>query len=91
MLSLLRQRNFGLLWFGGLISITGDWVVITVLPYFLYNQTGSTLVAGSLNLAYAIPALLFGSFAGVFADRWNRKQTMMVVSILYDRDSDSWG
>jgi len=82
MLSLLRQRNFGLLWFGGLISITGDWVVITVLPYFLYNQTGSTLVAGSFNLAYAIPALLFGSFAGVFADRWNRKQTMMVVSFL---------
>ncbi|MEZ4864911.1 MAG: MFS transporter [Caldilineaceae bacterium] len=82
MLSLLKQRNFGLLWFGGLISITGDWVVITVLPYFLYNQTGSTFVAGSLNLAYAVPALLLGSFAGVFADRWNRKKIMMVVSFL---------
>ncbi|MCE7988566.1 MAG: MFS transporter [Caldilinea sp. CFX5] len=82
MFSLLKQRNFGLLWFGGLISITGDWVVITVLPYFLYDQTGSTLVAGSLNLAYSIPALLFGSVAGVFADRWHRQRTMMVVSFL---------
>lgn len=82
MLSLLKRRNFGLLWFGGLISITGDWIVITVLPYFLYHQTGSTLVAGSLNLAYSVPALLFGSFAGVFADRWNRKKTMMVICFL---------
>ena len=27
MFRLLRQRNFALLWFGGLISIMGDWVL----------------------------------------------------------------
>ena len=29
MIATLRQRNFALLWFGGLIALVGDWVLIT--------------------------------------------------------------
>ena len=32
MLATLRQRNFALLWFGGLISITGNWMIFLALP-----------------------------------------------------------
>lgn len=28
MLAVLRRRNFALLWFGGLISLTGDWMLL---------------------------------------------------------------
>jgi predicted MFS family arabinose efflux permease len=35
MITLLRQRNFALLWSGGLISLTGDWVLIAALPFYL--------------------------------------------------------
>jgi len=82
MFTLLRRRDFGLLWFGGLISLIGNWTMITVLPFHMYNRTGSTLAAGSLWLMYYVPALLFGSFAGVFADRWDRKRTMLAVNLL---------
>ena len=31
MLSILRQRNFALLWFGQVISVAGDWVLYASL------------------------------------------------------------
>jgi hypothetical protein len=43
MLRILRQRNFGLLWAAGLISLIGDWVLVVGLPIEVYTRTGSTL------------------------------------------------
>jgi MFS family permease len=82
MLATLRQRNFGLLWLGGLISMLGDWALFTVLPFYIYERTGSTLAAGAMLIAYVAPGLLFGSIAGVLVDRWNRKYTMLLANLL---------
>lgn len=81
MFSLLRRRNFALLWFGGLISILGDRVLLIALPYFVYQETGSTLASAIMVAAELLPRLLFGSFAGVFVDRWDRRNVMVVTSI----------
>ena len=43
MIAVLRHRNFALLWFGGLISMAGDWVLRIGLPLYIYQLTGSTL------------------------------------------------
>jgi len=43
MLSLLRTRNFSLLWWGGLISNMGDWMLLVGLSYEVYRRTASTL------------------------------------------------
>lgn len=83
MLTTLRQRNFALLWFAGLISLAGDWLIITALPFYVYERTGSTLASGMLWMAYLLPGLLLGSVAGVFVDRWDRKRTMMIVNALH--------
>lgn len=82
MLATLRQRNFGLLWFAGLISVVGDWVLIATLPFFLYTLTGSALATSGLLIAYTLPGLLFGSIAGVFVDRWDRRRTMLTANLL---------
>ena len=81
MLQTLRQRNFALVWFGGLISMIGDWVLIAALPYHIYALTGSALRASGLLIAYTVPSLIFGSVAGVFVDRWDRKRTMVIANL----------
>ncbi len=82
MLAALRQRNFGLLWFGQLISMTGDWVLFIALPFYIFSLTGSALATGIMFMAMTLPRLLFGSLAGVFVDRWDRRRTMIVADLL---------
>jgi MFS family permease len=82
MLAILRQRNFFLLWLGGLISFVGDWVLYIALPVYVYDLTGSALATGGMFMAQTAPRLLFGSIAGVFVDRWDRKRTMIVANLL---------
>jgi MFS family permease len=82
LLNVLKQRNFFLLWFGQLISIVGDWVLVIALPFYTYNLTGSALASGGIFIASTLPRLLLGSVAGVFVDRWDRKRTMIVADLL---------
>jgi predicted MFS family arabinose efflux permease len=78
----LRQRDFGLLWTAGLVSMTGTWMLVAVLPFLVYQETGSVLASAALFFAWQLPGLLFGSLAGVFVDRWNRRRTMIAVNLL---------
>jgi MFS family permease len=82
MLRLLRQRNFALLWSGGFISMTGDWMLIVGLPFEVYRRTGSTLATGAMVLAFLVPSIALGSVAGVFVDRWDRQRLMVIVDLL---------
>lgn len=82
MLAVLRQRNFGLLWTGQVISMIGDWVLFVVLPFYIYAITGSALATGIMFIVQTLPQLFFSSVAGVFVDRWNRKHTMVIVSLV---------
>jgi len=81
MLTVLRQRKFALLWFAGLISITGDWTLNVALPFYVYQMTGSAFATGLMFMARTLPGVLFGSIAGVFVDRWDRKWTMIIVNL----------
>jgi predicted MFS family arabinose efflux permease len=82
MLRLLRQRNFGLLWFGGLISNMGDWMLLVGLSYEVYRRTNSTLATAGMVIAFLVPSITLGSIAGVFVDRYDRRQLMVGVDIV---------
>jgi MFS family permease len=60
----------------------GDWVLFIALPVYVYDLTGSALATGGMFIAQTAPRLLFGSIAGVFVDRWDRKRTMIVANLL---------
>lgn len=82
MLRILRQPNFARLWFGGLISMTGDWILITGLPFEIYRLTGSTTALGVMAVAFLIPSITLGSIAGVFVDRWDRRRLMVAIDLI---------
>lgn len=82
MFAVLRSRNFSLLWFGQIISMIGDWVLVLALPFYIYNLTGSALATGGMFIAMFLPRLFVGTLAGVFVDRWNRRMTMIISDLL---------
>ena len=44
--------------------------------------TGSSLATAGLVASRVAPQIVFGSFAGVFVDRWDRRRTMVAVTSL---------
>jgi MFS family permease len=78
----LRHRDFALLWSGGVVSAAGDWLLALALPYHVYERSGSTLASAGLFMVNMAPGVLFGSVAGVFADRWDRRRTMLAADLV---------
>jgi len=81
MISILRQRNFGLLWIGQVISVAGDWVLFASLAFYVYALTGSVLASGAMMIVSTMPRVMLGSVAGVFVDRWDRRRTMIAADL----------
>ena len=85
MLAVLRRRDFALLWFGGLISMTGDWLLLAALPFYVYSRTGSTIATALIITAELLPNFLLTTFAGVYVDRWDRKRVMSFAPAVAQR------
>jgi Na+/melibiose symporter-like transporter len=79
---LAAHRDLRLLLSAGVVSLAGDWILTIGLAYRVYVLTGST-VASALTMASSfLPQVLLGAVAGVFADRWDRRRTMIVADLL---------
>jgi Na+/melibiose symporter-like transporter len=79
---LAAHRDLRFLLSAGLVSLAGDWILLIGLVYRVYVLTGST-VASALTMASSfLPQVLLGAVAGVFADRWDRRRTMIVADVL---------
>lgn len=80
-LSLFRDRNFLWLWLAYVISNLGDTALGIALPVTVYNATNSKTAVGFSLIFGTLPVLVFGLAGGVFADRWNRRRTMIAADI----------
>jgi MFS family permease len=78
----LRSPVFVVLWLSEALSLIGDRLIMVSLVTLVYDRTGSAGAVGLLMLLKAIPALVLGSLAGVFVDRWNRKWIMVIANLL---------
>lgn len=79
----LKDRNFFCLWLGQLISNFGDRLNQMALVALVYQRTpGSEVALAKLISFTIIPVFLIGPMAGVWIDRFNKKNIMIVSDIL---------
>jgi MFS family permease len=77
----LGLRDFRLLWFGQLSTSLGQWMDQTARSWLVYSLTHSALQLGFVNAVRGIPLLLFGIIAGVMADRYGRKNQLIIAQV----------
>lgn len=79
---LLRIRDFRYLWSAQILSDFGDSLTALTLLILIQRLTGSTVAIAGLMVAIAFPTLLFGTLAGVYVDRIDRRKAMLVSDLL---------
>ena len=80
---ILKNRNFFFLWSGQIISQFGERLSQMALIGLVYVQApGSTLQLAKILSFTILPVFLIGPEAGVYVDRWNRRQTMFICDFL---------
>jgi len=80
----LLNRNILNLWIGQFISLCGDsalWAAIIFLVLAL-NPTDASFKAGFVAFLETFPFLLFGVFAGLIGDRFDRRRVMWISDIV---------
>ncbi|HEX8889191.1 MAG TPA: MFS transporter [Pyrinomonadaceae bacterium] len=84
--SVLKHRDFRLLWCGQLISVTGSQMQLVAINWHVYLLTKSPLALGAVGLVRVVPIVLCSLLGGLVADAFDRKrliviaQTVMLVS-----------
>ncbi len=76
-----QKRNISLLWSAQIISVAGDAVYQIALLWLVLDITGSSTTTGLVAMAAFLPAMLFGLYAGVAADKYNRKFIMIFSNL----------
>jgi DHA3 family macrolide efflux protein-like MFS transporter len=80
--SLARNSGFLLLWAGQFVSQIGDRLAMVAFPWLVYKSTGSALGTGAVFALYTLPYVLFGAFAGVVIDRFNKRAVMVAADVV---------
>src|SRR5262245_55944170 len=71
-------RTFLVIWIGQLVSLVGSQLTAFALGVWVYDETRSVLWLAITQIAFSTPQVLFSPLAGVLADRWNRRTSMIV-------------
>jgi dTMP kinase len=82
----LAIRPFRRLWLVFGLSSLGDWLGLLATAAFASAQVTATaakgVAFGSVIAVQLLPAVLLGPVAGVLADRFDRRYTMVVIDVL---------
>ena len=75
--SVLRHRNYALLFWGQLISSTGTQIQIVAVAWQVFLLTHSPLALGLIGLVQAIPRIVLSLVGGIFADVFDRRKLLL--------------
>ncbi len=75
----LGNRNLRLFFSGQLISQIGNWLTLVALTLLVLDLTESGIALGLLAAAQFGPVLVIGPFAGLVADRSDKRRLLLIV------------
>jgi dTMP kinase len=82
----LRVTPFRRLWYSTALSSLGDWLGLlatTALATSLaHGYRAQNYALGGVLVVKLLPAILLGPLAGVFADRFDRRMTMVISDVV---------
>ena len=82
---IFSRSPFSILWWSGTLSSFGDWATlfasVALASYLGANDGNSELTAVVPVVARIIPAFM-SSFAGLLADRFNKKNVMIISDLV---------
>ena len=80
--AVLRNPDLRLYLTGRLIAIIGQQMFTMALGWEIYERTGSALALGFVGLTQVIPMILCTLPAGHFADIYNRKRIIVLMTLI---------
>ncbi len=81
-LSAFKHRNYRLFFSGQLISVTGTWMQSLAQAWLVLTLTDSPLQFSLVNVCQFAPVLLFAIAAGVVADRFPKRNVLLITQAL---------
>lgn len=78
----LSEKSFLYLWIGEVFTQISVNLFNFLLILVIFKITQSNTAVSGVVLSFTIPAILFGSIAGVYVDRWSKKKVLIVSNLL---------
>lgn len=85
-MNVLRNTSFLILWLGQVFSQLADKIYLVLMIALIsvnFQPPGESISSwvSLIMIAFTIPAILFGSLAGVYVDRWSKKMVLVLSNI----------
>lgn len=77
----LSEKSFFNLWVGEVLTQIAANLFYFFLILIVYKHTQSNTAVSLAVISFTVPAILFGSIAGVFVDRWNKKYVLIITNV----------
>ncbi|NEO26144.1 MAG: MFS transporter [Kamptonema sp. SIO4C4] len=86
-LPVLKNSRFLVLWSGQIFSQLADKIYLVLMisliaSYFSVSEEGISNWVSAIMISFTIPAVLFGSLAGVYVDRWLKKSVLVSTNLV---------
>lgn len=75
----LRNKNYRLFFYGQSLSLVGTWIQQVALSWLIYSVTNSPFLLGFVMFAGQLPTFLIAPFAGVLADRYDKRKIIIIT------------
>ncbi|MHA1375746.1 MAG: MFS transporter [Promethearchaeota archaeon] len=75
----LNLKSYISFWVGQMFSLLGSIIVQFIITWWLTIETQSVIILAISSCLYIIPQVIILPFAGVIADKWNRKKIILIA------------